>query len=83
MAHQNISAGFSSCRCKDLIISSGNNLKAPYFIKLDAFSFDVKHVKEVEGSILPSKLTFVGNNSRKVLEDRDDIKYICAGCLYA
>jgi hypothetical protein len=44
MAHQNISASFSSCPYKDLIISSGNNLKDPYFIKLGAFSFDVRNM---------------------------------------
>ena len=42
MVRQNISASFSSSPHKDLIISSDNNLKDPYFIKLGAFSFDVR-----------------------------------------
>ena len=80
MVHQNISASFSSSPHKDLIISSGNNLKDPYFIKLGAFSFDVREnmTKEWElpctDIISTKKLIFVGINPLKKLEEKQERK---------
>jgi hypothetical protein len=83
MARQNISDGFSLSPYKD---SSGYNLKDPYFIKLGAFSFDVKQNLTKaglinSGTILPSKLIFKGSNYIEQRGGKKPRKYLCIGSM--
>lgn len=73
MSSQNISAGISLNVYKELMISSSNNLKDPYYIKLGAFSFDVKKNMMKAGNIdftatMSTPIVFHGANLSKEKE---------------
>ena len=62
---------------KELIISSVNNLKDPYFIKIGAFSFDVKKNMMKAGNIdsaatMGSKVKITASNMRKKIEEKKE-----------
>ena len=84
MAHQNISAGFSSSPYKD---SSGNNMKDPYyFIMLGAFSFDMEQTKmahrgELDATLALSCRSFRGINFGKKGRSNKSSQYVYVGTM--